>query len=286
MIAGFFGDIVGSVYEGRQWISKDFDLFQNLPLDENKNPYILNNTKFLRDEYNWTDDTLCTLALYSAYINNKSPIDELVYYCKKYDHLSKGFGKAFYKWLDNPEPYNSFGNGSLMRIGFIPFINENLQTKLDIAHSYTAISHNHIDSFTSVKEFVLLTDKLKNFDLNIPDIIFNKKLILKDILDRFEFKKTVDLMHLEKVFHINAITTFLQAVEIIYESNSIDDVLKNTFYVGGDTDTLACIALNIAEFIWDFPMPYKNIVLSKFEKTPDLKALIYDFENIHKSVKI
>lgn len=65
MLSGFFGDIVGSIYEGRQWVSKDLPLFQSFPLKDDLAPSILNKdkNKFNRNSYFWTDDTLCTLAL-------------------------------------------------------------------------------------------------------------------------------------------------------------------------------------------------------------------------------
>ncbi len=272
MLSGFFGDIVGSVYEGRQWVSKDLSLFQNLPLNDNLSPSILKKDKFIREHYFWTDDSLCTLALYYAYINKSSPIDSLVYFCNKYSDISTGFGKSFEKWLKNPVPYGSYGNGAIMRLGFIPFINENLNNKLAIGLEYTGISHNHVDSYTSVEEFIKLIEKLK-----VASSVAIKKTIIEDVLIKFQFIKTVEMMHNDKKFEINSLTTFLQACRIILESDSYDNVFKNVFYVGGDSDTLACVAGNIAEHIWDFPRNYKDFVLELFIETPELSNLINDF---------
>lgn len=80
MIGGIIGDIVGSVYEGKQWDKRDLELFQAFPFTDVSD--ILKNTKWVRTTPGWTDDSLCILALFSAYINKLSPVSELVRCCK------------------------------------------------------------------------------------------------------------------------------------------------------------------------------------------------------------
>lgn len=94
MIAGIVGDIIGSVYEGQQWSNKNLSLIWQ---DSNKSAIkpILKNLSFVRKKQSWTDDTLCTLALYDAYINKKDYATNLQYFCKKYQSDVIGFGKSF-----------------------------------------------------------------------------------------------------------------------------------------------------------------------------------------------
>ncbi len=274
MITGFLGDIIGSVYEGRQWIDESLQIVQSLPLDENLAPNILKKDKFIRSSYSWTDDSLCTLALYHSYINNSDPIKSLVYFCKKYESEATGFGKSFRNWLDNPIPYHSFGNGAIMRIGFIPYLDITCEEKISLAYDYTSLSHNHLDSYTSVIDFIILTENLIKYS---GKTIEYKKGILKSFLEKYDFNKTVKSMHNDKKFEINSLQTFLQAVRIVYESENETDFLRKSFYIGGDSDTLACVAGNISAFFWPLKKDYNNFVLSKFEGYDDLHSLIVHF---------
>lgn len=271
MIAGCIGDIIGSVYEGRQWARKDLELIQPLPLNSIFVPDLLKNTKWVRADYSWTDDSLCTLALYHAYINDKSPVESLVYFCKKYGDESIGFGGNFKKWLDNPVPYGSFANGSIMRIGFIPYLNLTLKEKLDLGISYTNISHNHQDSLNAVREFILLTHHLRLKTAS-------NRFLLNEVLNKYTFNKTVEMLHNEAKFEMNALQTFLQACVVVSESSHFEDVLKNCFYVGGDSDTLACVAANIASHVFTVPTELIHLVDTKFKGYPDLNELLKHFK--------
>jgi ADP-ribosyl-[dinitrogen reductase] hydrolase len=274
MFAGIIGDVIGSVYEAHQWNNRNLDLIQELPIEGN--PLIkpkFENLKWVRKDYSWTDDSLCTLALYHAYIHNEDPTAVLQDFCKRYGEESIGFGKAFKAWVENPVPYESFGNGSIMRIGFIPFLNISLEKKLDLGYEYTKISHNHEDSFAAVAGMILLCDGLQkekdNNNLN--------KNCLKQYIQDYKFTKTVQSMHEENAFEMNALQTLLQAVVIVIESNSIEEVLKNCFYVGGDSDTLGCIAANIASCIYPVPQPLWDFSAKTLEKYEDLNSLVEHF---------
>jgi len=276
MLAGIIGDVIGSVYEGRQWTVHDQELIQPLPVDDSKSPLLLKNTKWVRPEYSWTDDSLCTLALYSAFLNKQNPTTALIYFCKKYETEATGFGRSFKQWIKNPVPYQSFGNGSIMRVGFIPHLKISLHEKLHIGVAYTNISHNHSDSINAVLSFIKLTHQLINGSFIDME---NKKLVLKNILLKNGFYETVESMHALKKFEINAMTTFLQACAIVYESKNFEDVLKNSFYVGGDSDTLACVACNIAEHIYPIPAHLLEYSLKTFENYPELNNLIQRFQS-------
>lgn len=274
MIAGIIGDVIGSVYEAYQWQNKNLALIQPLPLTNNKDIKTkFNNTKWVRKQYGWTDDSLCTLALYHAYIHQKDPTKVLQDFCKRYMSNDIGFGKSFQAWIDNPIPYESFGNGSIMRIGFIPYLDISLEEQQQLGKKYTEISHNHPDSFQAVEGFINIANELKN----------NNKDILNIFLDQHQFNKNIEQMHQEFIFEMNALQTLLQAIVIIKESSSIEEVLINCFYVGGDCDTLACITLNLAAMIYEIPMELWSFSKEKFESYPELKLLIEHFETHQKN---
>lgn len=275
MLAGIVGDVIGSVYEAHQWHEKNLALYQPLPIKNNLlvTP-LFKDMSWVRKNYSWTDDTLCTLALYDAYINQLDPTQTLQQYCKKYGNEDIGFGKAFKAWIENPVPYESYGNGAIMRIGFIPFLPLTLQEKIELGFKYTEISHNHIDSFTAVTDFLILCEQLKKEKENNME----QKKCLQSYLKAYKVTDTVQSMHDERKFVINALETLKQAVIIVNESKNIDEVLRNTFYVGGDSDTLACIACNLASVIYEVPAPLWDHAFATFDQYPQLKNLVEHFQ--------
>jgi ADP-ribosyl-[dinitrogen reductase] hydrolase len=281
MIGGIIGDIIGSVYEGKQWDKRDLPLFQEFPFTDVSN--ILANTKWVRTTPGWTDDSLCTLALFSAYVNKRDPVNELIRMCKQHATAATGFGGNFTKWLENPVPYGSYANGSIMRIGFINHLDIPLQDKLDLAYDYTIISHNHEDSITAVLDFVLLIEEIKDLTLS------EKKAGIASYLKVVNWTETVETLHDKKVFDMNALVTFKQALTIVLESNSFEEVMRLSCYVGGDSDTIACVAGNIAQHLWSIPTALVDYMLNIFNENKtdqiELLTLIHSFLSM-KSVKI
>lgn len=275
MLAGIIGDVIGSVYEAHQWKAKNLALIQPLPISNNilVKP-IFKKLGWVRKQYGWTDDTLCTLALYAAYRSTLDPTKTLQDFCLRYGSEEIGFGSAFSKWIIDPIPYESYGNGSIMRIGFIPWLNMPLAEKLSLANKYTEISHNHVDSYSAVAGFIILSELLKQEKLKGS---FDKAC-LKMYLNKYEWTKTVEDMHVENIFELNAQQTLLQAVTIVLESSSMEEVLRNSFYVGGDSDTLACIAANLASVLYKTPDDLWKYALNTFADYPELKILINDFQ--------
>lgn len=273
MIGGIIGDVIGSVYEAHQWISKDLPLIQSLPVDKSLAVPNFKDTKWVRTNYGWTDDTLCTLGLYKAYIEKTDYADTLQDVCVRNMNDSIGFGKAFKSWLDDKEPYNSYANGSIMRIGFIPFLPLTLAQKLKLGHEVTKISHNHLNSYQAVQDYITLCHALKE-EMRVNGL---SKEVLKTYLENQEFDLTVEQMHEENRFELNAMYTLCQAVVIVYESNSFEEVLRNAFYVGGDSDTLATVAGNIASVIFTIPNHLMDVAEVSMATNKELYDLVVHF---------
>lgn len=275
MLAGIMGDVVGSVYEAYQWQDKNLTLFQPLPIQNNILVQPLSkNVTWVRQQYSWTDDTLCTLALYKAFINNEDPTKTLREVCAQYRNEDIGFGKAFNAWIDNPVPYESYGNGSIMRIGFIPFLDLELNEKIDLGYNYTVISHNHEDSYNAVTNYIILCEMLQREKASGT---VTKKCLQK-YLNAYKIVSSVEAMHQEKKFVINALETLHQAVVILLESDNMEEVLRNTFYIGGDSDTLACVACNLASIIYDIPSSLWLKSKETLNTAPELMNLVEHFE--------
>ena len=97
--------------------------------------------------------------------------------------------------------------------------------------------------------------------------------------------ETVEDMHNKKSFEMNALTTLKQAVAILYESTSFEDVLKNCFYVGGESDTLACVACNLASSYYAISNKLQNIAMNSLTDNKELYELTLHFiEHQHNSL--
>lgn len=275
MFAGIMGNVVGSLYEGTQWQFKDLPLIQKKPFDKYKVLPLFKENNLIREDYFWNQDTLCTLALYSSYINNTEPVKTMVYFCKKYKNKNIVFSKRFNHWIEYPAPYQSSSNAAIVRIGYIPFLTISFQEKISLAFKVTTISHDHQDSFKSIVDFLLLSEQLKD---DKKEDNFEKKCI-KEYLIKEKFTKTFNELHEESIIEYNALQTLYQACVILLESNNMDEVLRNSFYIGGDSDTLACLACNLASMIYTCPKELLNFSMNTLKEYDELYLLAKNFQH-------
>ena len=125
MIGAIIGDIVGSRFEFSDAPTEGFDLFT--------------------PECSFTDDTVCTIAIADAILNEKPYKDTLHEWCRKYPNPKGGYGPKFQLWVesDDPQPYNSCGNGSAMRVSPIGWLFDDYQEVQEEAKKSAIFSHNH-----------------------------------------------------------------------------------------------------------------------------------------------
>jgi type I restriction enzyme M protein len=133
LFGAIIGDITGSVYEGRKY---------NIPVDD---------IEFFDGRARFTDDTIMTAAIAQAIIDHvktgeslsELAIRRMQEFGRKYQH--RGYGPKFIQWVysDNPEPYDSWGNGGPMRVSPCAWAGSSLDDVLKMAHDVTVVSHNH-----------------------------------------------------------------------------------------------------------------------------------------------
>ena len=125
MLGAIIGDIVGSRFEFGPTPEKDFELFT--------------------DECSYTDDTICTVAIADAILNERSYKEALLDWCHRYPEPMGGYGNMFYDWLHetNPQPKNSFGNGAAMRVSPVGWLFSDWEEVIAEAKKTAEISHNH-----------------------------------------------------------------------------------------------------------------------------------------------
>ncbi len=251
MIGAIAGDIIGSVYETRTIKTKDFPLFGK-------------HSRF-------TDDTVLTVAVADCLLNQKDYVKTLQEYALKYP--KKKYGSRFYNWFfsENPMPYNSFGNGSAMRVSSIGFYFDTIEEVLFQAENSAKITHNHsegIKGAQSVASAIFLAkigkskQEIKNYITNTFGYNLNKSVN--------EIRKTYQ-------FDVTCQGSVPESIISFLESNNYEDTIRNAVSLGGDSDTMACIAGGIAQAFYK-KIPREIIIETKNRLNQDFLTIIDKFE--------
>ena len=221
MLGAIAGDIVGSVYESAPIKSKAFPLFV--------------------DASRFTDDTVLTVAVADVLLHRGSYRDAFNHYFRRY--RDRGFGAAFARWAESEQqaPYGSFGNGAAMRVSPVAWLRDELPEVLSEARRSAVVSHSHPEGIrgaqaTAAAIFLARTGE-------------SRESIRKQLSTRFGY----DLTHsLEEIrpnyrFDVTCQGSVPQSIIAFLESEDFEDSLRNAVSLGGDSDTMACIAGGIAE---------------------------------------
>ena len=266
MIGAIIGDMIGSPYEfDRGSKIKDFG-----PL-------------FI-DGSNFTDDSVMTIAVADARMNagrdadetgvKKEVIRSMKEWGRKY--LEAGYGARFYRWLlsDNEEPYGSWGNGSAMRVSSAGWLYESLDRTREVARWTAEVTHNHPEGIKGAESVAAAIYLLRNGE--------SKPGIKKYIEDEFgyDFSRTLDDIR-PGYHHVESCQeTVPEAFTAFFEGNDYEDVIRNAVSLGGDCDTLTCIASAIAESFYGVP----DEIIKECESrlTDDMLSVLERFRNLRR----
>ena len=243
MYGAILGDIIGSPFEfdmGNK--SKEFSLFSK-------------NSTF-------TDDSVMTIAVGNAFLDAQPNADiewirrRLISSMKQYGRKfpRAGYGGMFRRWLkcDDPQPYGSFGNGSAMRVSSAAWLYNDLETVRSMARLSAEVSHNHSEGIkgaeaTASAIFLARTGS-------------TKEEIKEYIVDNFgyDLSRTCDEIR-PGYHHVETCQeTVPEAITAFLEGESFEDVIRTAVSLGGDCDTLTCIAGSIAEGFYGIPEELKQ----------------------------
>ena len=221
MVGALAGDIIGSIYERNNIRNEEFPLFKNKSF--------------------FTDDSVLTVALADSILNNVGYDIKLKEYFQKYPNA--GYGLSFRIWatIKNTPAYNSWGNGSAMRVSPIGWAYSTLEEVQEQAKISAAFTHNHPEGLkgaVSVASAIFLARQ----DCSKPEL---KKYIEKN----FSYSLKFNLKTLQKNYKFNESCqeTVPQAIYAFLISDSFEDSIRKAISIGGDSDTLACINGSIAE---------------------------------------
>ena len=221
MLGAIAGDVIGSVYEHHRIKTTTFPLFQA-------------NSHF-------TDDTVLTVAVADAILKQADYAETLRAFGRRYPNA--GYGSAFYSWLMAAEskPYNSWGNGSAMRVSPVGFAFSTADRVLAEAERTAAVSHNHPEGIKGAQAAALAVFLARSGA--------SKEDIRADIGGRFgyDLRRTIDEIRPGYTFDVSCQGSVPEAIIAFLDSTSYEDAIRQAISLGGDSDTLACIAGGIAQ---------------------------------------
>lgn len=270
MFGAILGDIIGSPYEfDRGHKTKKFPLFV--------------------EKSHFTDDTVMTIAVADACQNISSEmsdeeirkifIDKMLYWGNKYPW--SGYGMRFIRWLakKSPQPYNSYGNGSAMRVSAVGWYFNDLDTVRKMAKLSAEVSHNHPEGIKGAESVAAA--------IFLARTGHSKEEIKEYIISKFGYDLSRSCDEIRPNYHHveSCQETVPEAITAFLEGNSFIDVIRTAVSLGGDCDTLTAIAGSIAEAFYGVSSKMQN---ECFKRLPDdlghiLRMFVADYQIVYEN---
>lgn len=237
MIGAIIGDIIGSRFEFNNTNQTNFKLFT--------------------PQCSYTDDTICTIAIADAITWDLDYKDTLHKWCRKYPNPMGGYGGRFAQWVhsEDPQPYNSFGNGSAMRVAPVAWAWNGIRTVLEEAEKTAKATHNHPEGIKGAQAVALAIFSQRNsFDAGA----------LEKVGNHF-YPGFLNAIYTPGVFDETCQGTVPICLKIVRYSNSFEEAIRKAIAWGGDSDTIGAIVGSIAEAAFGIP---QYILDQAFEYLP------------------
>ncbi len=287
MLGAIIGDIVGSIYEFDNIKTKEFEFFQeNMELTDDSVMTLAvakalmdtletgNEEGFKNLSREISEEKLKLIQnKFGSEINPKTELEanailRMVEIGNKYPHMS--YGTRFRYWLEEPVPYNSFGNGSAMRVSPVAYIGKNIEEVKFLSREVTKVSHNHEEGIkgaeaTAVAIFMAKKGSGKEEIKSEMEKYYSLDFNYEDLVKNYGFDETCQ-------------GTVPEALYIFLESEDFEDAIRTAISIGGDSDTLAAIVGSIAEAYYTIPDAIREKALSYMDS---FERKIYDeFEKL------
>jgi ADP-ribosylglycohydrolase len=221
VIGAIAGDIIGSVYESSGIKTTYFNTFSTYST--------------------YTDDSVLTVAVADCLLHDKDYATTFKEYTRKYPFA--GYGGMFIRWVDSEslEPYNSFGNGSAMRVSPVGFAFDTMEEVLAEAKRSAEVTHNHLEGIKGAQAIAaaIFLARQQESKSNIKDFIeknfgYSLHRTLDEIRPNYSFDETCE-------------GSVPQAITAFLESDNYEDAVRKAISLGGDCDTLGCMTGGIAQ---------------------------------------
>lgn len=262
MIGAIIGDMVGAPYEFDQGDkTKDFDMW---------NP-----------KAQFTDDTVMTIAVAEALLRvgsepaefavKSAVIETMQRWGKAYPNA--GYGARFIHWIveEDPQPYGSWGNGSAMRVSAAGWLYDSIERTKEVAGWTAAVTHNHPEGIKGAQATACAIYMARN--------VSSKDEIRDYISSEFgyDLSRTCDEIR-PHYHHVESCQeTVPEAITAFLEGDDFEDVIRTAVSLGGDSDTLTCIAGGIAETFYEIPDEMRMECIGRLSM--DILGVVEAFEN-------
>ena len=239
MIGTIAGDIIGSRFEFHNISEEDFDLFASNSI--------------------YTDDTVLSVATAKVILDNSGDYSgQYLAYAQSYPNT--GYGGNFLNMIKKGhlQPYNSYGNGSAMRVSPAGWIYDDVEQTLIEAEKSAAVTHNHEEGIKGAKAVVTAIwhgrqgDSKTDIEIAVENIGYD---LTKEVID---FKKGQ--------FDVTCQGTIPRCLAVFLETDDFESAMRKTIAMGGDTDTNCAIVGAICDGFYGFPE--KNIVEEVYARIP------------------
>lgn len=240
MIGSIIGDIVGSIYEFSNIKTKDFLLFQ--------------------EQMEYTDDSILTLATADWLMNGGNCADYYLRYAQANPCPMGSYGTMFVKWIARASqgdirPYGSCGNGSAMRVGPVGWCFSTPEQTLDAARQSAACTHNHPEGIKGAQAVALSIFWAREG--------LSPSEIARNVNREFGYDLSMSVDELRPRYSWHGIDgggnggtcqdSVPQALICALSATGFEDAVRNAISIGGDSDTIACIAGSVAEALYGIP---------------------------------
>ena len=258
MLGAIFGDIVGSVYEFNNTADLHFPLL----------------IRYSRP----TDDSIMTLAVARALMETWGQPDDairaaLVREMRDFGarYPNGGYGGRFSDWLsaDDPQPYGSFGNGSAMRVSPVGWLCGTMEDTLHMARLTAEVTHNHPEGIKGAQAIAA--------GVFLARAGQDKDAILRSLTERFHYDLTRTLDEIRPTYGFYEICqkSVPEAIRAFYEGETYEDVIRRAVALGGDSDTIACMAGALAEAYYGMPEAFQKEALARMDSFQ--RGVVRDF---------
>ena len=279
MLGAMIGDIAGSKYEFNNTFDYDFEM--------------------LGEGCDFTDDTICTVAVADAILNGRSYQESLLDWCRRYPSPKGAYGGRFAGWIHSldPQPYNSFGNGSAMRVSPVAWLFDDLSQVLEEAEKTALPTHNHPEGIKGAKAVAhaIWHFRKSRFSEKSKDSENEETKGLKNEnakASKDENETIQGFMSIARSYYEDFDTrvypkgkfdeTCMDAVPLSFyllsQASSFEDAIRLAISHGGDSDTIGAIVGSIAEARFGIPQEMKEKALSYLPD--DMKDIWKQFAEI------
>ena len=276
MLGAMIGDIAGSKYEFNNTFDYDFEMFG--------------------EGCDFTDDTICTVAIADAILNGRSYQESLLDWCRRYPSPKGAYGGRFAGWIRSldPQPYNSFGNGSAMRVSPVAWQFDDLSQVLEEAEKTALPTHNHPEGIKGAKAVAhaIWYFRKSRFSEESKDSENEETKGLKNEnakASKDENETIQGFMSIARSYYEDFDTrvypkgkfdeTCMDAVPLSFyllsQASSFEDAIRLAISHGGDSDTIGAIVGSIAEARFGIPQEIKDRAIDYLPK--DMKEIYRSF---------